>query len=61
MREEAHSRGLWPILDVVMYQQAAIALYEKCGWKRAGQVTSRYGDGVALDEFVYLGPEPPVS
>ena len=59
--EEAHSRGLWPILDVVTYQQAAIALYEKCGWTRAGQVTSRYGDDVVLDEFVYLGPQPPVG
>jgi GNAT superfamily N-acetyltransferase len=59
--EEAHSRGLWPILDVVTYQHAAIALYEKGGWTRAGQVTSRYGDDVVLDEFVYLGPQPPVG
>jgi GNAT superfamily N-acetyltransferase len=59
--EEAHRRGLWPILDVVTYQQAAIALYEKCGWRRAGQVTSRYGDDVVLDEFVYVGPQPPVA
>jgi GNAT superfamily N-acetyltransferase len=56
---EAYSRGLRPILDVVTHQQAAIALYEKCGWTRAGQVTSRYGDDVVLDEFVYLGPRPP--
>jgi len=59
--EEAHSRGLWPILDVVTYQHAAIALNEKGGWTRAGQVTSRYGDDVVLDEFVYLGPQPPVG
>jgi GNAT superfamily N-acetyltransferase len=57
----AHARGLWPILDVVTHQQAAIALYENCGWARAGQVTSRYGDGVVLDEFVYLGPRPPAG
>jgi len=58
---EAHSRGLWPVLDVVTYQKAAIALYENCGWRRAGQVTSRYGNDVVLDEFVYLGPQPPVG
>ena len=57
----AHARGLWPILDVVTHQQGAIALYDKCGWTRAGQVTSRYGDDVVLDEFVYLGPRPPVD
>ena len=54
--QDAHSRGLWPILDVVTYQKKAISLYDKCGWTRAGQVTSRYGDDVVLEEFVYLGP-----
>ncbi|MGD0440943.1 MAG: GNAT family N-acetyltransferase [Acidimicrobiales bacterium] len=57
--QEAHSRGLWPILDVVIDQKAAIALYESNGWVRAGQVTSRYGDDIVLEEFVYLGPQPP--
>jgi len=36
-------------------------LYNKCGWTRAGQVTSRYGDDVVLDEFVYIGPRPPLD
>ena len=58
---DAQARGLWPILDVVTYQHAAIALYDKCGWSRAGQVTSRFGDDVVLEEFVYLGPRPPAD
>ena len=59
--EDARSRGLWPILDVVTYQQQAIALYDRCGWTRAGQVTSRYGDDVVVEEFVYLGPRAPAG
>ena len=59
--KQAHARGLWPILDVVTHQKGAIALYDKCGWTRAGQVTSRYGDDVVLEELVYLGPRPPVD
>jgi len=58
---DARARGLWPILDVVTYQHAAIALYDKCGWVRAGQVTSRFGDDVVLEEFVYLGPRLPAG
>jgi GNAT superfamily N-acetyltransferase len=58
---DAHARGLWPILDVVTHQDKAISLYDKCGWVRAGQVTSRYGDDVVLDEFVYIGPRPPLD
>ena len=59
--QDAHGRGLWPILDVVTYQTKAISLYDKCGWTCAGQVTSRYGDEVVLEEFVYLGPRPPAG
>jgi GNAT superfamily N-acetyltransferase len=58
---EAHARGLWPILDVVTHQRAAIALYDKCGWERAGQVTSLFGGDVAVEEFVYVGPRPPLG
>jgi GNAT superfamily N-acetyltransferase len=53
---EAHERGLWPILDVLTYRQEAISLYDKCGWLRAGQVMSRFGDGREVEELVYLGP-----
>lgn len=48
-------RGLWPVLDVVG-DAAAIALYERCGWTRAGEVTVTFGSGVTVDEVVFLGP-----
>jgi len=53
---EAVARGLWPVLDVVTDAAAAIALYERSGWTRAGTATVRFRDGHTLDEYVYLGP-----
>jgi GNAT superfamily N-acetyltransferase len=52
----AVSRGLWPILDVVTTFDAAVNLYENCGWVRVGQVTFRFHDGGSVEEFVYRGP-----
>ena len=51
--------GLWPILDVVTHHEAAISLYEECGWTRVGTVTTTFGPGFSVDEFVYVGPRPP--
>ena len=51
-------RGLWPILDVVTQHRGAIMLYEQAGWVRAGQVTTKFGDGKEMEEFVFLGPRP---
>jgi GNAT superfamily N-acetyltransferase len=58
---EAHAGGRWPVLDVATEFDAAIALYESQGWKRAGVVTFRFKDGAARNatSFVYLGPPPP--
>jgi len=55
---EAHAVGLGldPLLDVVTRFGAAIALYERCGWARAGTVRLILPDGSALDEFVYFAP-----
>jgi ribosomal protein S18 acetylase RimI-like enzyme len=53
---EARARGLYPVLDVTTDAAAAIALYERSGWTRAGTATIRFGDGHTLDEHVYLGP-----
>jgi GNAT superfamily N-acetyltransferase len=53
---EARSRGLWPVLDVVSSSTAAIALYEKCGWRRAGDVSVALPDGATFEEAVFLGP-----
>ena len=52
----AASRGLSPVLDVDADLASAIALYESCGWVRAGMITVRLQDGHSLDEYVYLGP-----
>jgi RimJ/RimL family protein N-acetyltransferase len=59
---EAHTRNRWPVLDVAAQFDAAIALYESCGWTRAGRVTFPFRDGGTMreaDSLVYLGPEPP--
>ncbi len=53
---EAIRRDRWPILDVVTSFEAAVSLYESCGWVRAGHVTFRFDDGGSVEEFVYLGP-----
>jgi ribosomal protein S18 acetylase RimI-like enzyme len=59
--KDAVARGLWPILDVATHHDAAINLYESCGWTRAGQITARFRDGNELEEFVYLGPRRPAD
>jgi GNAT superfamily N-acetyltransferase len=53
---EARSRGLWPVLDVLTDSAAAIALYEDCGWERAGDVRVSFRDGTTFEEAVFLGP-----
>jgi hypothetical protein len=53
--------GLWPVLDVVTHHEGAIRLYDECGWVRVGMVTSTFGQGLSVDEFVYLGPSPPLG
>ena len=58
---EATRRGLWPILDVVTTFEAAVNLYESCGWIQVGQVTFRFHDGGSVKEFVYLGPQRATS
>lgn len=55
---EAHARELWPILDVATHFAGAIALYERCGWRRVAQVTVQIPGADPLDEFVYVGPAP---
>lgn len=49
--------GRWPVLDVVTQFAGAIALYERCGWRRAGEVTLDLDD-VSLRELVFIGPSP---
>ena len=53
---DARRRGLHPILDVATHYDAAVALYEWCGWRNAGEVTMVFGDGSQLQSYVYLAP-----
>jgi GNAT superfamily N-acetyltransferase len=52
---EARQRQRHPILDVSSRFTTAIALYERCGWRRCGSVSFEH-QGVTLDEILYLGP-----
>jgi GNAT superfamily N-acetyltransferase len=52
----AQARDLCPILDVVSHHHTAIALYETCGWTKAGSVTVSWDTDVEIEEFVYLAP-----
>lgn len=56
----ALARGLSPILDVATHFKPAIALYEKHGWVRIGQVKVAFRKR-HLNEFVYVGPGEPVA
>ena len=55
--EEARARNLTPMLDVVTRHTAAIALYERAGWRRLGTVAFTMPDGSELEEYVYCAPE----
>lgn len=50
---EARSRGLWPVLDVVTTYTPAVALYERAGWTRLGTIAYPMPDGTSIDEHVY--------
>jgi ribosomal protein S18 acetylase RimI-like enzyme len=54
--EGAVALGRRPVLDVLEDNRAAIALYERAGWARAGRVEWNLTDGRLLREFVYLSP-----
>ena len=53
---EAAALGLHPMLDVATHLEAAIDLYERCGWLRTGEVLHEFPDGKTIAVFVYLAP-----
>lgn len=57
---EAVALGRQPVLDVVKGSEAAIALYERSGWHRAGEVRVTFA-GRQFDELVYLAPDGTVA
>lgn len=54
----ARRHGRHPVLDVATHYEAAIALYDSCGWSNAGEVTMVFGDGFELQSYVYVAPAP---
>lgn len=50
--------GRRAVLDVVDDHVSAIALYDRSGWTRVGQVEWNLPDGRPLREFVYVSPGP---
>jgi GNAT superfamily N-acetyltransferase len=55
---EAHRLRRRPILDVATQLQGAVALYESCGWDRAGEVMIDIDGEPSLPCYVYVGPPP---
>jgi ribosomal protein S18 acetylase RimI-like enzyme len=55
---DAHQRDRHPVLEVGVHHDAAIGLYESCGWRRMGEVTFRLDDEPSLPRYVYVGPAP---
>lgn len=54
---EAARLGRRAVLDVVEGHSAAIALYERSGWTRAGRVEWTLPGDLPLCELVYVAPE----
>lgn len=55
--QAAHALQRLPILDVGKALTAAVALYERAGWRRVGEFTFSLR-GESLDMWVYAGPPP---
>lgn len=53
---EAKRLGRRVVLDVVTEHESAIAMYERDGWTRVGEVEWCLDDGRPLREFVYVSP-----
>ena len=52
--QAAHDRDRWPILDVATHFDAAIGLYERFGWVRAGQVDVPFLVAELMAEYVFI-------
>ncbi|WP_432252962.1 N-acetyltransferase family protein [Streptomyces sp. HNM1019] len=51
--DEAHVRGLHPVLDVVASDTAAAALYERLGWELMGTVEQRWSPSQLMTIHCY--------
>ena len=57
--DEARSRGLRPVLDVLDLNQSAMALYERQGWLRVGSVPAPWARMDGREHFLhyYVAPQ----
>jgi GNAT superfamily N-acetyltransferase len=54
-RREAGRHGLRPMLDVLVRDAAAVALYEHLGWQRIGTITHEI-DGNSVPAICFAAP-----
>lgn len=54
--EYAHAHGLVLVLDVMLKDQAAIALYERLGCRRLGTIDHHHSDGLIEPAVIYVAP-----
>lgn len=52
----ASDRGVRPVLDVMTKDAAAIALYERLGWRRIGETSHDDGSGQVVPAVAYVSP-----
>jgi hypothetical protein len=52
----SHSRGLRPMLDVVIQHGAAACLYKDAGWIRAGETVVQFGNAGSVTELLFVSP-----
>lgn len=53
---EARRRGLHPVLDVVASDTAAVALYERLGWRPLGTVEQEWGPRLTVTVRCFAAP-----
>ncbi|WP_348542014.1 GNAT family N-acetyltransferase [Streptomyces sp. MJP52] len=56
LTEEAAAAGLHPVLDVVATDTAAVALYERLGWRHLGDAVRWWGPDRAVTLRCYAAP-----
>jgi len=56
---ESWHRALWPVLDVMAANTAAVALYERLGWRRVGGREFPFSDGSTAPMYCYVAPPDP--
>jgi GNAT superfamily N-acetyltransferase len=54
---DARARGLVPILDTWQELTNAVALYDRCGWRRLAALPALIRDET-IDIYVYAAPDP---